>query len=84
MNDNLFHPSPGDLPEHEQRLAWIQAFWEQLDIDGSGDLAETTWEALDGLRAEVAKALAKVPRDINRAESLTAYAALLITGQLLV
>jgi hypothetical protein len=72
--------SPGGASSEVQRLNQICEFWELLDTDGAKP-GETTWRELEALNAEVTKALRRVPMDVTLAETLTAYAALLITGR---
>jgi hypothetical protein len=69
--------SPGDEPDGERsdQIAW---FWKLL-FTGENP-GETTWEGLEKLRAEVEGALMKVPPDVSKAETLTAYAMFLISG----
>jgi hypothetical protein len=71
-------PSPGETPDLEWRLHQIHAFWEQLYVGENP--GETTWQELDALRVQVIKALAGDPPDVILGETLTAYAALLMTG----
>jgi hypothetical protein len=73
-------PSPEEPPDLSERLFQIEQFWEQLDMSNSGTPGETTWEELERLKSQVFAALAATPKDVTRAESLTAYAALLMTG----
>ena len=70
--------SPGGEPDIECRLDQIKWFWQCLRAgENSG---ETTWEELENLQTEVANALAQNPSDVSQAETLTAYALLLMTG----
>lgn len=73
-------PLPEDPPGLSERLSQIRAFWEQLDVMAGGTPGETTWGELERLRAEADAALARTPMDISKAESLVAYAALLMAG----
>ena len=72
-------PSPGNSSDLCQRLRLIDDFWQQLFI--GGDPGETTWEELESLYRQVQAALRQVPMNVTRAETLTAYAALLMTGR---
>jgi hypothetical protein len=78
MADPFVWLSPGDPSDTNARLRCLNDFWEQLAVGGSA--GGTTWEALEEIRSEVEKSLRRVPMDIGRAESLTAYAAFLMTG----
>jgi hypothetical protein len=74
-------PSPGPDPEpsdQRQRIKWIVDFWQLLYL--GEDSGETTWEELDTLQAQVTDALAAAPSNVTRAETLTAYAAALVSG----
>jgi hypothetical protein len=66
---------PGDLGNRSQPLV---DFWNALRI--SGDSGATTWEELEKLEHEVTDCLAGQMPDVERAESLTARAMLLIAG----
>jgi hypothetical protein len=79
MENHLYDPSPGQSPSLLQRLHQILGFWEQLDVGGSP--GETKSRELEPLKVEVMAALKREPMDVTTAESLTAYAALLLTGQ---
>jgi hypothetical protein len=72
--------SPGCPPEQQGRLQDVIAFWNALSCES--DAGETTWGVLEGLQAQVTECLGKVPPDLTRAESLTALAALLMTGKM--
>jgi hypothetical protein len=74
--------SPGGPPDRQQRLQSVIAFWNALSC--REDAGETTWGVLEGLQAEVSASLSREPIDLGRAESLTARAALLMAGRLLV
>ena len=78
----VFHqgPSPGDPDDSSERLFQIFQFWERFDLSRGGTPGETTLEELEAIKSEVLAALAANPPDITRAESLTAYAALLMAG----
>jgi hypothetical protein len=63
----------------DSRLRGIQDFWNELRI--SGDSGATSGEVLETIERQVTECLALGRPDINRAESLTAKACLLIAGQ---
>jgi hypothetical protein len=71
--------SPEEPTEYDRKHRLIIEFWTALYDEG--DAGATTWEALDRLRDRVTTALRKRPPDIRLAESLTARAGLLLTGQ---
>ena len=71
--------SPAEPTEYGRKRRLIYDFWAALYDDG--DPGAATWEALDRLRDRVTTALGRRPPDVRLAESLTARAALLITGQ---
>jgi hypothetical protein len=73
-------PSPGGKPDLEWRLHQIRVFWEQLYVGGNPE--ETSWQELDALHDQVMKAITATPPDVSLAETLTAYAGLLMTGLL--
>jgi hypothetical protein len=70
--------SPDRPQESDARRQQLIEFWNGLRT--CGDSGATTWEVLDALESEVTGCLYRSPRDIDRAESLTAQAALLIVG----
>jgi hypothetical protein len=74
--------SPGGLPDQQQRLQGVIAFWNALSC--REDAGETTWGVLEELQTQVAECLSAEPPDLAKAESLTAQAALLMVGRLLV
>ena len=74
-------PSPGGAAERKERIQRVIDFWTALYV--GGDSGETTWGVLDGIQAQVTDGLSREPKDIGLAESLTAYAALLIAGQVI-
>ncbi|MFO0881271.1 MAG: hypothetical protein U0840_28530 [Gemmataceae bacterium] len=74
--------SPGSPPDQQQRLQKIIDFWNSLSC--RADAGETTWGVLEELQAKVSECLACEPSDLKKAESLTAQAALLMSGRLLV
>ena len=75
-------PSTGDPPSPEQRLRSVLDFWEWFDV-ANGNAVETTCGGLDDVRAEVRELQRHDPPDLTRLEGLTAYAALLISGETL-
>jgi hypothetical protein len=54
-------------------------FWNQ--VRSCDEQGQTSWETLEMLEREVTECLAQQPPDIDRAQSVTAKAMLLITGQ---
>lgn len=72
--------SSGSNEEYSRRKELIYEFWTHLYSDG--DAGAATWEDLDSLRHEVTMVLSERPPNIHQAESLTARAALLISGQI--
>jgi len=66
-------------PEYEWKYRLICEFWTALYDEG--DAGATTWEALDRLRDRVTTLLDERPPDLGLAESLTARAALMISGE---
>ena len=81
MSPRFNNPSPGGPPDYEHRVQQVIDFWNGLSC--CGDAGETTWGVLEELQAQVSDCLSQDPVDLNRAECLTAYAALLMSGQLL-
>ena len=66
-------------PDDDPRIERIVAFWNRLRL--SDDAGRTSWQVLESLEREVTDCLTRrTPSDIERAESLTALAALLIAG----
>ena len=65
-------------PLLEVRIRLIVEWWH--DLHESGDSGAATWEELDRIEQEVTECLDRRSLDVNRAESLTAYAMLLIAG----
>ena len=75
------NPSPGsnlDPTDQCRRIQWIVDFWTLLFI--GEDAGETNWYELEALQTQVTDSLAANPQDVTRAETLTAYAAMLIGG----
>ena len=70
--------SPDDPDSDKFRTQRIVDWWNELRICGESGAA--TWEELDAMEQEVTGKLASRPPDVNRAESITAYAMLLIAG----
>lgn len=78
MVDRSCRLSPDDPDSSGERIRQIAEFWNQLDV--CDDPGKTTWGVLDGLKREVTDCLYRKPPDLNKAESLTAYAMLLMAG----
>lgn len=70
--------SPDEPQATDARRQQLIEFWNELRT--CGDSGATTWEVLDALENEVTGCLYRSPPDVDRAESLTAQAALLIAG----
>ena len=71
--------SPGNFPlQTGNHIRQIVDWWNQLRI--GNDSGTTTWEVLDLLERQVMECLRRDPPDLSKAESLTAKAALLMTG----
>jgi hypothetical protein len=73
--------SPGVPGDAQQRLQWVIAFWNGLSC--CEDAGETTWGVLEDLQAQVSNCLRGDSVDLECAESLTAKAAMLISGQII-
>jgi hypothetical protein len=73
--------SPGGLADCAERIQQVVDFWTALYV--GGDPGETTWGVLDEIQAEVTDCLSREPKDLDRAEGLTAYAAMLMSGQVI-
>ncbi len=71
--------SPDDPQAMDARRQQLIEFWNELRTCGHS--GATTWEVLESLERQVTECLDHAPPDIGEAESLTALAALLITGQ---
>ena len=71
-------PSPGDETDVQCRLDQILWFWQQVYIGENP--GETTWEELGVLRDQVNSLIACKPPDVTQAETLTAYAMILMVG----
>jgi hypothetical protein len=69
-----------DGDSDEERIRRVVEFWNQLRVhDATG---RTSWGNLEPLERQVTECLVRRrPRDISRAESLTAIAMHLIAGQ---
>ena len=70
--------SPVEPNPMKDRIRQIVEVWNELDC--CGQAGATTWGVLEELRLEVTECLYRAPPDVSRAESLTAYAFLLIDG----
>jgi hypothetical protein len=66
---------PGTSANRRQRIVDL---WKCLRV--CGEPGATTWEVLDALEREVTECLALKTPDMDRAESITALAMLLIAG----
>jgi hypothetical protein len=73
--------SPGRPPDYEERLQQVIDFWNAFSC--LEDAGETTWGVLEEIQSAVSECLARDPVDLERVESLTANAALLISGKFL-
>jgi hypothetical protein len=73
--------SPVGLPDHQHRLQQVIDFWNGLS--SRADAGETTWGVLEDIQTQVSDCLSRDPIDLEEAQSLTAYAALLIFGRTL-
>jgi hypothetical protein len=78
MESHCAELSPDEPPSHENRRQKIINFWNGLRTDG--DSGETTWDVLEPLERQATEYLDDDPPDLRAAESITAYAALLIAG----
>jgi hypothetical protein len=74
--------SPGSPLDQQQRSQKVIAFWNGLSC--CADAGETTWGVLEELQTKVSDCLSHEPPDLKKAESLTAQAALLMSGRFLV
>jgi hypothetical protein len=70
--------SPDNPQATDNRRQKIIFFWNELRTCGNS--GATTWEVLESLERQVTEYIDHNPPEIRRAESLTAYAALLIEG----
>lgn len=75
---NELESSPAEAPTLESRRQSLVDWWMELEM--SGDAGATNWEVLDVLRDCVTSCLGHDPPDIDRAESYTAQAMLLVGG----
>ncbi len=73
--------SPGVPSDAQQRLQWVIDFWNGLSC--CDDAGETTWGVLEDLQAQVSNCLLGDPVNLQSVETLTAKAALLISGQII-
>lgn len=78
MAEQAIGLSPDNPDPVQERIRQIVDFWNELDC--CGESGETTWGVLEELRLEVTECLDRTPPCVNKAESLTAYALLLMTG----
>ena len=79
MNTHFNGLSPGESADPERELQEVIAFWNELSC--CADAGETTWGVLEELQGQVTDCLSQSPPDLSRAMSLTAYAALLLSGE---
>jgi hypothetical protein len=79
---NSVRDSEGDNLQgsSKKRLMRIADSWAMLHI--SGETGATDWATLDEIEREVTEAMYASPPDIDRAESLTAMAFFLISGDI--
>ncbi len=78
MNASGFTPLQ-DPADSQSRLDYVQDIWDHLEV--GDDPGESLWEELRAIHLQVTAALKEDPPQITKAECLTAYAALLVTGQ---
>ena len=78
MNEHCAELSPGDSQATDARRQQLIEFWNELRT--CDDPGATTWEVLEPLERQVTEYLDHDPPDIRGAESMTAFAALLIAG----
>ena len=70
--------SPDDPQATDASYQTLVEFWNGLRT--YGDPGATTWEVLESLEQQVTERLSDDPPDIKGAQSLTAFAGLLIQG----
>jgi hypothetical protein len=71
---------PGGSDEwFDEVIRLIVEFWNQLRV--CEELGATNWGVLEPIEREVTECLYRQPRDIRKAESLTALAMLLIAAR---
>lgn len=73
------NPSPDDPDDRRSREQSVIDFWNALSCES--DAGETTWGVLEGLQSQVTECLSRSVIDLAKAESLTALAALLMSGR---
>ena len=67
-------------PRHDnERRQRIVDWW--LDLSRGGDAGAATWEVLESIQDRVTASICGSPPDIRSAESLTALAFALVSGQ---
>jgi hypothetical protein len=70
--------SPGRRGPPNDRHRCIIHWWNAFSVcDHPGG---SSWEVLDDIQCQVTECLSREPPDLDRAESLTAHAALLMAG----
>lgn len=67
-------------PEQVERFQKVKDFWDKLP-SCQGGTEETHWSVLEGLRTEVKMLLDEELVDLNLLESLTAQAAIRLSGK---
>jgi hypothetical protein len=80
--DSIQGSVSGDPLDRQRRLQNVLSFWNALSC--REDAGETTSGVLEELQAQVTDCLSRELVDLAQVESLTAEAALRLTGQLLV
>jgi hypothetical protein len=70
--------SPPSRGRFGERIQEISDFWSALRV--SDELGAANWTVLEPLERQVTEALSHNPPNLAKAESLTAEAMLLITG----
>ena len=68
------------LLTEQERIDRMVEFWSAVRIND--DPGSTNWGVLENLERQVTDCLAVQPPDVEFAERLTAYAMLLMTGQM--
>ena len=79
MFDQPTGMSPEDPRHRSVRIRGMVDFWSDFDV--CGEAGATTLEVIEALRQDVTECLSRNPPDVEKAESLTARALLLIAGR---
>ena len=79
MKGQKSNVSPAELPRTARNRRQLIIDW-WIERERSGDAGATTWEVLDVLRNRVTYYLMGGAKSLNKAESLTAQAMLLVAG----